>query len=60
MIPSLCALRCLPKSLATLYHPYFGLDTKQKGKVVEDCEKSRRIYGGIVAREHSVEFRVDD
>jgi hypothetical protein len=36
------------------------LDTKQKGKVVEDCEKSRRIYGGFVAREHSVEFRVDD
>ena len=32
----------------------------QVGDDVEDYEKGRRMYGGIVAREHSGEFRVDD
>jgi hypothetical protein len=32
----------------------------QRGNLVEDCEKSSRMYGRIMAREHSVEFRVDD
>ena len=31
-----------------------------RGDGVEDYEKSRRMYSGIVAREHSGEFRVDD
>lgn len=44
-------------SFATLYQPNLGLDTKGDG--VEHYEKSRRMYGGIVAREHPVEFRVD-
>jgi len=26
---------------------------------MEDYEKSRRMYAGITAREHPVEFRVD-
>ena len=32
----------------------------QVGDGVEDYEESRRMYGGIMAREHPVEFRVDD
>jgi hypothetical protein len=32
----------------------------QRGNLVEDCEKSRRMYDGIAVGEHPVEFRVDD
>jgi hypothetical protein len=45
-------------SSATLYQPNLSLDTKGDG--VEDYEKSRRMYGGIVAGEHSGDFGVDD
>jgi hypothetical protein len=38
--------------------PNLSLDTEGDG--VEDYEKSRRMYGGIMARENPVEFRVDD
>jgi hypothetical protein len=34
------------------------LDTQGDG--VEDYEKNRRMYGGIMVREHSGEFGVDD
>jgi hypothetical protein len=30
------------------------------GNWVEDYEKSTRMYGGIMTREHSVEFSLDD
>jgi len=31
-----------------------------RGDGVEDYEKSRRMYDGIMVRENPVEFRVDD
>jgi len=35
-----------------------SLDTKGDG--VEHYERGRKMYGGIMARERPVEFRVDD